>query len=389
MAIMNAKGIRQDAISHPLTIREVSSPEDTGRFVDFPFRLYEGNSYWVPPIKEAELAQFDPRKNPALEHSLLKLWIAEQEGQVVGRIGCFINDLETQMRGEPQARFNWLEFIDDPKVSQALMDTAADWAKSQGAQLLKGPLGFTNLDNAGMTVEGFEELGTMGASFHPPYYQTHLEKARFEKLTDYLEYVIDKVPQIVPKRLKRLRPLLEEKFGIRLIRFRRPEFKKRLRGGLFNLIVDTYQGLPSFVPLSSRQIENYVEQYLSFLDPGYIPLVQDARGEIVGFGVILPSYSRALKRAGGKLFPFGLFHLLWTRKFHRTVDFILIGVVEEWRNKGLNALMFSSYIERFKKKNIQKMFINPILEENQASIALFQEYNPRIFRRRRVFKREL
>lgn len=369
-------------------IREIHSKEDIRRFVAFPFRLYKGCPYWIPPIKAMEETALDPEKNPAFQHCEAALWVAEKSGRIAGRICCFFNDLETQMRGEKQARFNWIDFEDDPGVSRALLETAEKWAKDRGATRIKGPLGFTNFDNAGMTVEGFDELGTMGATYHYPYYKTHLENAGYGKVTDYLEIVVEEVPDGTPEKLQRLRPIIEQKYGLQLVHIPNRTELAKVVNKLFSLVIDTYKGLPSFVPLSDRQVDHYVGQNLPFLNPEYLPLVKDREGNIVAYGVVVPSFSRALKRAKGKLFPFGLLHLLWTRKYHHAVDLILIGVVDEWRNKGLNALIFGETIPIFNKNGVNRVYINPILEENQPSLALFKDYGPRVFRRRRVFGKD-
>lgn len=372
-----------------LHTREVDPANDLTSFVDFPYRLYKKNPYWVPPVKQMEFAQFDPKKNPALDHGIQKLWVAEKDGRVVGRIGCFINELETQKRGEKQARFNWLEFEDDPAISQHLLNAASDWAKSQGATLIKGPLGYSNFEAAGMTIEGFDELGAMGAPFHFPYYREHMERAGYEKHYDYLEIVIEKVPTEIPEKLQRLQPIVEKKFGVRQVNVSNTEEVKKRAEELFALVLDTYKDLPSFVPVSDRQIHHYIQQNIPFLLPEYMPLLEDPNGNLVGYGVIIPAFAKALVRAKGRLFPFGLLHILWRRRYHDTVDLILIGVVDEWRNKGLNAIIFGNMVPVFKRKGVKKIYINPIIEENQASLALFKDYDPRVFRRRRVFSQKL
>jgi GNAT superfamily N-acetyltransferase len=372
-----------------LLVREVFTKKDLRHFVGLPYRLYRGNPWWIPPLRRAETALFNPEKNPALAICQLKTWLCEKDGRVAGRIGCFINRLETEMTGYPVARFNWLEFEDDSAISAALLETASQWAQAKGAKAIKGPLGFANLDNGGMTVEGFEEMGTVGAPYHHPYYLAHLEKAGFRKKTDYLECVVDKAPHEVPERLQRLRPIIEKKFGVRQVIIKdKKEVEDTVRK-FFGLIIETYKQLPSFVPLSPEQIDFYIEQYLPFLSPDYLSIIQDASGNVVGFCVIVPNFSQALKKANSRLFPFGIFHLLRARKHHDAVDFLLIGILEEWRNKGLNALIFSNAIPIFKKQGLKRVFINPILEENQASLALFQDFGPRVFRRRRVFEKDL
>jgi len=372
-----------------IQIREIESFRKIRPFIELPYRLYRNEKNWIPPLRKLEYKQFNPGANPALEHVEYRLWVAEKDGRVAGRIGCFINELETRIRGHKQARFNWLEFEDDPAICRALLDTALEWAKTQGATLIKGPQGLSNFEGSGLTIEGFGETGTMGAAFHFPYYKEYIEQAGFSKLTDYVEYVVEQVPDEVPEKLLRLQPIIEKKYGIRQVHIgKRAELRKRV-SELVHLILDTYKGLSSFVPLSEKQIDKYIDDYLLFLTPDYMPLLEDPDGNIVGYGVLIPSFSRALIRAKGRLFPFGFLHLFFARKSHRVVDCILIGVQEKWRNKGLNAIIFGQTIPMLNRNGVNKVFINPILEDNQASMALFQDYNPRIFRRRRVYWKEI
>ena len=370
-------------------IKEVDLSKDLSSFIDFPYRLYRRSKFWVPPIKKLEASQFNPDTNSALEHAELKLWVAKKNDKIVGRIGCFINDMESQMRGAKQARFNWFEFEDDPAISQALLDTATRWAKNQNAVKIKGPLGFSNFEGVGMTIDGFEELGSMGAAYHHPYYHEHMKNTDFEKLTDFVEYAIEKLPKTISPKLQRMMPVVEKRFGIRQISIQNREDLIKKAKELFHLIIDTYKGLPTFVPLSEKQIDQYIAQNLNFLLTDYIPLLENQEGKLVGYGVIIPSFSKALRRNRGRLYPFGLLNLLWARRFHKTADLILIGVVDEWRKKGLNALIFGNMVSVFRKKGVKKVRINPILEENQASLTLFKAYDPRVFRRRRVFIKRL
>lgn len=330
-----------------------------------------------------------PELNPAFEHSDVQLWLARKNGRVVGRIAGIINHLETEHLGAIHARFGWLDFTDDFEVSAALFETFEAWARARDAGLIKGPMGFTNLDASGITVEGFEELGTISGAYNYPYYAVHLEQLGFEKQMDWLEQVIEQVPRGVPDKLKLLKPVIEKKYGVRQHQFKtKDELKDRLRE-FFKLIDKTYNKLPVYVPLSEKQVEKYIRQYINLLHLPYVSFITDSDDRIISFGVCIPSFSEAMQRAKGKLFPFGFLHLLWARKRHKTIDLILVGVAEPWRNKGLNALIFGSIIEEVNKAGVDLVRVNPILEENAASLALFHDYHPRQFRRRRLYGKKI
>lgn len=371
------------------TIREVLTPQDRALFVDFPYRLYKGNPYWIPPIKKAEAATFDPLRNPGFKVCKVKLWIVEKEGRVAGRIAALINEQETLSRGEVIARFGWIEFEDDPAVSRLLLETACEWGKAEGAKWIKGPVGFTNLDAAGITVEGFDELGTIFGPYNHPYYGPHLDQLGFEKLDDFLENIIEEVPKELPPKLKRLEPIIEQKFGARQVFIKSHKEMNEAIWKFFHLLSETYRELPTFVPLTDEQAAWYINDFIPLMKPEYLAILQDKQGEMIGFGLIIPSYAEAFVKAKGKLFPFGLLHLLWAKKYHRAVNLIMIGFVEKWRNKGLNAILFANYIPVVAKQKVNRVFLNPQLESNYAPFAIFRDYNPRQFRRRRLYRKDL
>jgi hypothetical protein len=372
-----------------IQIEEVTERKSLQAFVDFPFRLYQNAPYWIPPLKKSELANLRPDINPAFEHSDVKIWVAKENGQIKGRIVGLINHLETEYRGEKHARFGWLEFEDDPRVTEALFQTFESWARRQEAVLMKGPMGFSNMDPVAMTVEGFDELGTPSGAFHHPYYLSHMERLGFEKMLDWLEHKVETIPEEPPAKLKRLFPLVQKKYGVQQHFFKtKKELQSRLRE-FFRVVGKSYQSLPIYVPLSEKQIDRYIDYYLNFIDLDYTSIITDKDDQMIGFGITIPSFSEALQKANGSLFPFGFWHILKTKRKHKTVDLILIGVVEEWRGKGLNAIIFGNTIEALNRNKVSKVRINPILEENMASLMLFKDYTPRPFRRRRVFKKQL
>lgn len=381
------QSIRVDA--GKVSIKKVETAQDQRRFIAFPYRLYKGNPCWIPPLRQGEAVQFDPARNPSFSTSRVRLWIAEKQGRVAGRIAGIINERETAIRGETIGRFGWLEFEDDLEVSGLLLETACQWAKEQGATWIKGPMGFTNFDPTGLTVEGFGEPGTIFSPYHFPYYQTHMEYHQFSKLEDSLERVIENVPWEITDKLKRLEPIIEQKFGVHQYSPADSKEMKEVAFDAFHLLEDTYKELPTFVPLSGEQAEWYINKMITMMKPEYLRLLKHEQEGIIGFGFVVPSYQKAMLRAKGYLFPFGLLHILWDKKFHRMADLLLIGVGEKWRNKGLNAILFAHYIPVMAKQKVKKVYLGPQSENNYAPYAIFRDYNPRLYRRRRIYRKDL
>ncbi len=368
-------------------IQPVTSKSELRQFVKFPFRLYKDDPYWVPPLIRAEMSHLWPETNPAFEHSQVKLFTAWRDGEMVGRIAALVNDLETQHIGEVHGRFGWFDFIDDAEVCTALLDAASDFVRSLGAVCIKGPHGFNQLDKTGMLTEGFDSLGTMGTLHNFPYYAPRVEACGFKKDLEWVEIDLYLDGDEPNPRFARYSEVAMKRYGLQLMT---PKNKKELRKiahFLFDLMMDTYAELPGFIPISDKQRELYIERYVNFLRMDMLVVIADREGQPIGFGVTMPSLSKSLRKAWGKLYPFGILYLLWERKYPSSVELALIGVVEEWRSKGVHSLFFHETEKVVRNLGIRQVKINPMLEFNQRVLALWKDYPHRIYKRRRTYRK--
>jgi GNAT superfamily N-acetyltransferase len=158
---------------------------------------------------------------------------------------------------------------------------------------------------------------------------------------------------------------------------------------MFDLFNESYASLSSFVAISDVQKEYFKKKYISFINPEYIKYVEDKDGNLVAFAIVMPSFSKALQKANGKLFPFGFLHLLNARRNSKDVVFYLIGVHPEYQNKGVTAIIFSEYHKTFTKRGIENCFRTPELADNLAIQLLWKNFNPTIHCRRKTFRKEL
>lgn len=367
---------------------KVETKKDLKAFVSFPFEHYQGNAFWVPPLIQSEMTQLSALDNPVFEHSDTVLFTAWKHGRLRGRIAGIINHLETNHLGEQHARFGWLEFADDLEISKTLLEGVENWAREKECKVLKGPHGFNQLDKNGMLTAGFDTLGTSTAAFNYPYYATHLETLGFEKDLEWVELTFAR-PSVLPDKILRMKKLLETRYGLSVLK---PSDKAELRRffeALFDLMLDTYLKLPGFVPISEKQRKVYIDQYIRFLRMDFIHVVLDDQGQPIGFGVSMPSFSKALQKAKGRIFPFGFLHLLRARWWNDTAELALIGVREEWRRKGVHSLIFAETGDAFAQAGITRILGNPTLEFNNNALALWEDYDPKIYRRRRTYRKQL
>ena len=365
-------------------IKEVHTKKALKEFVDFPHHLYAGNAYWVPSLRSDEMDTLDREKNPAFTYCEARYWLAYEAKQVVGRIAGVINHRHKEKWGQPYMRFGWFDGINDPAVTLALLDKVEDWARDQGLTAVHGPMGFTNMDHAGMLVEGFDELATQAAGYNYDYYGDHLTQAGYVKDVDYLEYEI-LMPEAVDRKITKLAKLVLKRNNLRLLEVKDKKELLPYAHELFKMLGAEYKHLYGVVPLSEEQVDAYINQYFGFISPEFVPVIVDSDGRMVAFGVTIPSLSKALQRSKGRLFPFGAFHLMRALKKNDRADLLLVAVTKEYQGKGVNAVLINRMFEVFRDFGIKKIESNPELESNIAVQAQWKHFERRQHKRRCIF----
>ena len=369
-------------------ISQVLTRKDLKKFVGFPNRLYKGNPYFVPKLFMDETATLDPKKNPAYVFSEAALYLAYRDGEIVGRVAAIINRKANEKWNHKEVRFGWIDFIDDREVSEALIAKVMEFGRERGMEKVVGPLGFTDFDPEGMLVEGFDQLCTMALIYNHPYYPQHLEAMGFAKEVDWVEYKIH-VPSEIPERVSRIAAMVSERYGIKIRKITRKEVRKERMGQkIFDLVNETYGSLYNFTPLPPALIDKYVNDYLGLLDLDYVTLLEKD-GEIVGFGIIMPSIVRALQKCGGKLFPFGWFHLIKSMyiKHEPNVEMLLVGVKPEY--KGGLAVLFNEFIPLAIRDGFTYGETNAELETNSAMQNPWDLFENEQTKRRRIYQKSL
>jgi len=374
-----------------ISIRPVSGPAQMRQFVKFRIDLYRDSPYAIPPLYMDEMTTLDPKKNPAFEFCEAQCFMAFDGERPVGRICAMVNRRANEIWKNQSGRFGFVDFIDDEAVSRALFTAAEDWVRARGMHSIHGPLGFTDLDQEGMLVAGFDQIGTMATIYNHPYYPQHLGKMGYVKDADWVEYRII-IPDAVPERMRRIAEVVMKKQKLRIIKY--SSQKKLIKDGwvqkLFELLNDSYGHLYGFTPLTQAQIDYYTKLYIPMLNLNYLVLVVNEAGDLVCFGVTIPSLAQALRKAQGRLFPFGVFHLLKALKFRNPViDCLLVAVRRDYQNKGVNSLVFYDIIPHMKRAGAVWAESNPELATNakvQSQWEDFEHVNPK---RRRAFTKEL
>lgn len=366
-------------------IKKVMNNKQRNSFIKFPFKLYADNPYWVPPLLSDEKFTLDENKNPAFDFSESQLWLAYKDGEIVGRIAGIISHSYIEKWGKKYARFGWIDFIDDIEVSTALLETVENWAKEKGMDAIHGPLGFCDLDCQGMLIKGFEELGTFITIYNFPYYMEHMHKLGYVKDAEWIEIDI-KIPQGGSiEKITALADRAKEKYGLSVVPLKKPKDVIPYVPQIFDLLNEGYENLYGVVPITKKQVETYVKTFFSFLNIDYICLILDSQENIAGFGIIIPSLSKAAQKSKGRLFPFGFVHFLKAIKKNDTLDLYLVAVRPELQSKGVPFVMLDELTRAAQKNGIKQAIASPELETNRAVQSMWRSYDTNIHRRRRCY----
>ena len=365
-----------------IEIKEVLSKSDLKKFIRFPIDLYKKNEYYVPPMKSDEITSLTKGKNPSLEHSKLRMWLAYDGKQIIGRIAGIIHGIESIEK--KLVRFGWFDFIDDESVSKALIKTVEEWALSEGLEGIHGPLGFTDMDFEGMLVDGFDEMATIATIYNFSYYVDHMNSMGFEKSVDWVELAIP-VPEKFSDRTERLIEMISKKYEIRIVPFKSAKDMLPYTDQLFQTLNKAFGKLYGFHELTQNEIDFYIKKYFDFVLPGYNNMVVDKDDKVVGFAVSMPSLSKAFRKAKGNMFPFGILHILKAVKFNDIADLYLIGTDPEYQSKGVANLLMSEGLKAYNKDGIKVTYTNPMLENNTGVLNQMMKYSGKIRKRRRCF----
>lgn len=359
-----------------LIIKKVETKRDLRKFLDFQLELYKGNQFWCPPMRMDEINTLSRDKNPAFEFCEAEYWIAYRDKKAVGRIAGIINHKSNTRWNEKHVRFGWIDFIDDKKVSEILLKTVIDWGRAKGMNGIHGPLGFSDMDNEGMLIKGFDEEATLASIYNYPYYVDHMAFHGFEKAVDWVQYEF-KIPPEIPEKVERLTQLVQEKYQLRVLKVKKSKELLPYTGKMFNTLNLAFKDLYGYTELSKKQIDNYIKAYFSFVRPEFISFVLDKNDDVVGFGISLPSLSAAMRKCNGKLFPFGFIHVLRAIKKSDTIDMYLNGVHPDYQSKGVNALYYNEMHRSYIKYKVKKAITNPQLEENAKALTIWKNFEGR------------
>jgi RimJ/RimL family protein N-acetyltransferase len=375
-----------------LIIEPVSGDKDLLAFIKLPFRIYKGDPYWVPPLISERKDFLNPEKNPFFEHADVTLFLARRDGEVVGTIAALIDHNHNDFHEERAGSFGFFEAIEDYSVAEALLSTACDWVKERDMEVIRGPLNFSQNQECGLLVDGFDESPVIMMTYNPRYYIDFIERFGFVKAHDLYAYIAERkdfsaVDELPPK-LLRVAEKAKEKRRIKFRKVDMANFERELEMAkeVYNKAWERNWG---FVPMTDAEFDHLAANLKPLLDPSLV-FVAEADGEPVGVSIALPDLHKPLKHMGGRMFPFGWLKFLWYRRKIDTARLLILGVVEEYRGSGIDALFYLELgREMLKTKRWQRLECSWVLESNEPMCRILERIGTRRYKTYRIYEKSL
>lgn len=363
-------------------------PADSRRtfneFLSLPFRLYANNPLWVPPLIKEVKEQFS-QKNPFFRHAEIMPFIVRADGETIGRIVAIHNEAHFNFTGERAGFFGFFECIDDLSVCRLLIENVKKWLKEKGLHIMRGPMNFSTNEECGLLIEGFDEPPMIMTPYNPPYYQRLLEGCGLRKAKDLFAYIID-VPDTLPEKTYRVAEVARN-HNIRVRHVDMKSFRNELN--IFKKIYNSaWQRNWGFVPMTDEEIEYMAERLRQIIIPEFA-LIAEYRDKPIGFMMLLPDINYVLKRLNGRLLPFGLFKVLWYSRRIRDLRLLLLGILEGFRKRGVDALLFTEAFRYGKGKGYRRVEFSWVLEDNYPVQNIIKMVNGRLYKRYRIYEMEI
>jgi hypothetical protein len=343
----------------------------------------------VPPLISAELETLSKDKNPAFDFCEAKYWLAyNEDNTIVGRIAGIINHKYNKKVGKQLVRFGWLDFIEDIDVLKALIQAVVKFANEKGAAGIHGPLGFSEFDASGILIEGFDEIPTAYGKYNYPYYAQMIEQLGFEKEVDWVEFRVT-VPDEIPVRYSRITGAIAEKHKLQSVKLKSKKEVLKYADGIFQLLNKEYESIHGFSELTPTQIDALKKQFIPLLKLKFVSVVLNAENKVVGFGLCLPSLSKALQQSKGNLFPFGFLHIQKALRGNGTIDSLLIAIHSDYRKKGVNSMIFNDVGNSMIADGIKYLETTRMLEHNLFIQNLWNKFEMRNHKRARCYFKKI
>ncbi len=371
-------------------VAPVRTRADKREFIGLPYRLHaNGATPWIPPLRLERRLHLNPRFNAFFKHGEAELFLARRDGRVVGRISAQVDRAFNDYQQNRWGMFGFLELENDPEVLGALVAAAEAWLREHGRDRIVGPMDFTQNDEIGILVEGFERPPMVRQPWHPPYYAELLEGEGLAKEVDLFmwELHISGKENVLPV-IWELAEKVESEHGIRLRRMSRRSLRKDLDafGDIYN---EAWSRNWGFVPFTKADLDAYAQELHLVFDPDWFMVAERENGDAVGVAITVPDVNQVLKRMNGRLLPLGWLRYLLRK---RTIDGCrvgFLGVRREYQHTGVAAALYAEHFHTSERTRIKWGEMGWILETNTPMNRAMEGMGGKIVKRYRIYERAL
>jgi len=367
-----------------ITVKEVKTKKELKQFIRYPKQLYKNCPYYVPPLESAEYQEII--EHPAKSFCSVRLWLAYKNDKIAGRIGGIINHRYNELKGKKRIRFAWFDVDGDIKIAKALFAEVENWGREENLLEISGPSRYSNMEKQGMLIEGFDVLTTVSSDYNYPYYPLFMNSLGYEKEEDYLQLEVE--VKEIPEKIKELSHKLSERYGVEMKKFKNKKELSVYAKRFFEALNESFINVYNFIPLTDSEIEHLIKGNFSMIDTDLIGILVDKHDHVVGVSLSVPSLSKAFRKANGKLFPFGWYHIIKALKKNDTVNMYLTGVLPQWVNRGIHALYHYQLHQNYIDKGYKFAITNQQLESNRA-YQIWENYGGKVITKRRCYVKYL
>lgn len=372
-----------------VNIREVKNRKELKKFIFLPAKIHANHKNWAPPIYMDEWKYFNSKKNKAFFYCDTLLLLAYRNGEAVGRIMGIINSRYNEFRKEKTARFGYLEAWEDEEVVAELLNSIEKWAREKGTTKVIGPYGFTDQDPEGFLIEGFEHRPTIATYYNFEWMPRLVEKLGYEKDIDYFVYKLD-VPKVMPAFYQKIYERVQRKGLFEVLEFKKRKEIKPWIKPVLHLMNNCYSSsdIYGYTPLDEKEMEDLAKRYLPVIDPRFVKAVKKD-DELVAFIIGMPDLTEGIKKSKGRLLPFGFLKILRAAKKTKQLDLLLGAIKEPYRGRGLDVLMGVKMLLSAHEAGLEIIDTHHEMESNVKVRAEMERMGGKIYKRFRVFQKEL
>ena len=367
-----------------MNIRAVETPNDLRAFVELPYRLYRDDPVWVPPLRDEQRSQFDPKRNPFLEHCEWQLFLAEDRGKVVGRIAAFIDRLAIDFWKEPIGLFGYFECTPSPDTARLLLETARQWLRARGCTSMRGPWSFVSQE-WGMVIEGFSPSPVIMAPYNPPHYNDYLVAFGLQKAKDLLCWSVSAAEGYdIPERIRKLTDAVAKRYGVHVRQIDMHHYDQEVET-IIELSNASLTDNWGYSPVTEAEVRAMARDMKPVIQPKGVLIAEDGSGRPVGFAITLPDVNSLLKGLNGRIFPLGFVRLLWGIPRLRRYRMFALGVIPEYHGRAVDSLIYRAMYESLYARDVW-MEINYVLEDNSKMVNAIHKLGAKPLRRYRVYE---